>query len=65
MTSPITEDYLYSHYLNHIIGFWARLCPSLLMFHRSPVMPLALSEPHKILIAILNFGLGAPSLRGV
>ena len=57
--------YLYSQYLNHIIGFWARLCPSLLTFHQGSVQPRPLSEPHKILIAILNSGLGAPSPRGV
>ncbi len=65
MTSPITEVKLYSHYINHNIGFWARLCPSFLTFHQGPVKPRSLSEPHKILIAILNSGLGAPSLRGV
>ena len=49
---PITEAYLYSHNLNHIIGFWARLCPSLLTFHRSPVKPRAFSEPLTILLVI-------------
>ena len=50
--SPITEAYLYSHYLNHSIGFWARLCPSFLTFRWGPVKPRSLSEPHKILLAI-------------
>ena len=50
--SPITEAYLYSQYLSHNIGFWARLCPSLLMFHRSPVKSRSLSEPLKILLVI-------------
>ena len=39
-------------YLSHIIGFWPRLCPSLLTFHRSPDKPRALSVQHIILIAI-------------
>ena len=52
MTLQSRKVFLYSQYLNHTIGFRARLCPSLLTFHRSPVMPRALSAPHKTLIAI-------------
>ena len=64
MTLQLRKAYLYPQYLSHIIGFWARLCPSFLTFHWGPVQPRTLSEPHKILIAILHSGLGAPRLRG-
>ena len=37
MTLQLRKVYLYSQYLNHNIGFWARLCPSFLTLHRSPV----------------------------
>ena len=52
MTLQLRKAYLYSQYLNHNIGFWARLCPSLLTFHQGPVKPRSLSEPHKILLVI-------------
>ena len=48
----VTEVKQCFQYLNHIIGFWARLCPSLLTFHGGPVKSRPLSEPHKILLVI-------------
>ena len=48
----VTKFKLYFQYINHIIGFWARLCPSFLTFHQGPVKPRSLSETHKLLLVI-------------